>query len=71
MAILTDALRAAIKVSDETQYSIAKGAGVARSQLSRLMSGKQGMSEETIERLAEYLGLEIIIQPKPKTRKGK
>lgn len=61
----------AINASDETPSAIAKGAGVARSQLSRVLSGERGLSAETIERLANYLGLRITIEPKGKTRKGR
>lgn len=71
MARLTDAIRAAIKASDQTPYAIAKGAGVARSQLSRLLSGECGMAVDTVEKLADYLGLQITIEPKHKTRKGR
>lgn len=59
-----------MKESDQTPYAIAKGAGVARSQLSRLLSGERGMTMDTIERLADYLGLRITIEPKGKTTKG-
>lgn len=69
MGQLTEAIAAAIKASDQTPYAIAKGAGVARSQLSRLLSGERGLDTETIERLADYLGLRITIEPKAKTRK--
>lgn len=44
---------------------------MARSQLSRLLSGERGMSADTIERLADYLGLQITIEPKGKTTKGR
>jgi transcriptional regulator with XRE-family HTH domain len=71
MAKLTDAIRSAINASDQTAYAIAKGAGVARSQLSRLLSGERGLSVDTIERLADYLGLQITIEPKGKTTKGR
>lgn len=71
MGQLTKAIAAAVKASDQTPYAIAKGAGVARSQLSRLMSGERGLSTDTIERLADYLGLRITIEPKGKTTKGK
>jgi len=71
MGQLTKAIAAAVKASDQTPYAIAKGAGVARSQLSRLLSGERGMSTETIERLADYLGLQITIEPKAKTTKGR
>ena len=68
MGQLTKAIAAAVKSSDQTPYAIAKGAGVARSQLSRLLSGERGLNSETIERLAEYLGLQITIEPKGKTK---
>lgn len=71
MGQLTDAIAAAIRASKETPYSIAKGAGVARSQLSRLMSGERGLNTDTIERLADYLGLRIVIEPKGKSRKDR
>ncbi len=71
MARLTDAIRAAIRASDQTPYAIAKGAGVARSQLSRLLSGEAGMSVDTLERLADYLDLRITIEPKSKSRKAR
>lgn len=71
MGQLTKAIADAVKASDQTPYAIAKGAGVARSQLSRLMSGERGLNSETIERLADYLGLRITIEPKAKVRKGK
>lgn len=71
MAKLTNEIRAAVKASDQTPYAIAKGANVARSQLSRLLSGESGMTVDTIERLADYLGLQITIAPKGKTTKGR
>jgi transcriptional regulator with XRE-family HTH domain len=69
MGQLTQAIAEAVRASGQTTYAIAKGAGVARSQLSRLLSGKRGLSTDTIERLADYLGLRITIKPKGKTRK--
>ena len=70
MPRLVDTIRDAVRESDQSAGGIAKGAGVARSQLSRLLSGKRGMSVEGIERLAEYLGLEIVVQEKL-PRKGR
>jgi transcriptional regulator with XRE-family HTH domain len=71
MGKLTEAIAVAVKASDQTPYAISKGAGVARSQLSRLLSGERGLSVDTIERLADYLGLQITIEPKGKTTKGR
>jgi plasmid maintenance system antidote protein VapI len=64
-------MAAAVRASEQTPYAIAKGAKVARSQLSRLMSGERGLNTATIERLADYLGLQITIEPKSKTTKGR
>ena len=71
MGELSQAIADAIRSSDETPGAIANGAGVARSQLSRLLSGERELSANTIERLAEYLRLEIVIRPKRGARKGR
>lgn len=71
MGQLTKAIAAAVRESDQTPYAIAKGSGVARSQLSRLLSGERGMTADTIERLADYLGLRITIEPKAKAKATK
>ena len=71
MGQLSKAIADAIRASDETPGAIAAGAGVARSQLSRLLSGERGLSADTIERLAAYLKLEIVIRPKRGARKGR
>ena len=71
MGQLTKAIAAEIRASEQTPGAIAEGAGVARSQLSRLLSGERGMAVDTIERLADYLGLRITIEPKGKTTKGR
>lgn len=68
---MLNALREAIERADESQYSISKGADVNRSQLSRLLSGERGLSIDSAERIAEYLGLEIILRPKARKRKGR
>lgn len=69
MSQLLDAIREAIEASDETPAAIARGADVAKSQLSRMLSGERGLSVDTLERLADYLGLELVIRPRTK-RKG-
>ncbi len=68
MSRMEQAIRNAVKASDQTAGAIAKGAGVARSQLSRLLSGERGLNAESIERIADFLGLEIVIRPKVATK---
>jgi transcriptional regulator with XRE-family HTH domain len=62
MPSLMNDLRATIKASKLSLYSIADGAGVARSQLSRMMSGESDLSVETIEKLGTYLGFTMRLQ---------
>lgn len=64
-----DDFRKAILKSGQTRYRIAEETGIGQPQLSRLMSGECGLSVEAAERLADYLGLEIILRPKQ--RKGR
>jgi len=71
MAKLLDKIRRAVEASDKTRYRIAKESGVSAGQLSRLVSGERGMTVDTIEKLAHYLGLTITVEPKTKTTKGR
>ena len=72
MASVLDQLKDVIKASDKSRYRIAQETGITQGQLSRLMSGKRGMRIETIETLADHLGLEIIVRPKRRQqRKGR
>lgn len=71
MGQLLDAIRRAVESSDKTRYRIAKESGVSAGQLSRLVNGERGMTVDTIERLADYLGLRITIEPKGNNTKGR
>ena len=66
MSKVLKAIRDAIDQSGESRYMISKATGIDQSQLSRLMQGRTGLSLETLERLTEYLGLEIAIRAKRK-----
>ncbi len=72
MAELLDRLRQAIRECGKTRYRLAQETRIAESALSRLMSGERGLSIDAAERLAEALGLQIIVRPakrKPGTSK--
>lgn len=66
-----DQIRDALEASDATRYRIAKDVEIPHSQMSRLMAGQSGLSLEVLERLCDYLNLEIVIQPKAKKSRGK
>ena len=69
MGQIVDDVRAAIERSAKTRYRIAKDLDMSQAQLSRLMSGERGLSIESLERLVDYLGLEIIIRPRRRRAK--
>lgn len=71
MAQLLDKIRRAVETSGKTRYRIAKESGISAAQLSRLVNGQSGMTVETIERLADYLGFRIVIESKGKSRKDR
>jgi len=70
MAPILDDIRKAIEVSGKTRYRISKDTGISEGHLSELMAGTKGLSIEALERLASYLGLEIVIQAK-RPKKGR
>ena len=53
-------LRAAIDASEMSRYRIAVEAEMDHASMSRFMSGKTGLTLDTIDRLAEVLGLEMV-----------
>ena len=57
---------AAVEASGVSQYHIAQATGIEQSTLSRFMAGTGGMTVETLDKLAEYLGLEIVVKGKAK-----
>ena len=68
MAPILDDIRKAIEASGKTRYRISKDAEISEGQLSELMGGTKGLSIEALERLADYLGLEVVARPKRKGR---
>jgi transcriptional regulator with XRE-family HTH domain len=66
---LLNQIRLAIQGSNKTQYRIAQETGISRSQLSRLMHGERGLSIEALEKLAESLNLEILVQSKNRKKR--
>jgi transcriptional regulator with XRE-family HTH domain len=68
MSRILDEIRIAIEKSSKSRYRLSKDAGIPESQLSRLMTGEKGLSFDSLDRLAEALGLEVVIQPKRATK---
>ena len=62
---LTDQIRAALETCGETRYRVAKNSGLNEPQLCRFMAGA-GISFKALDKLAEYLGLEIVVRERRK-----
>lgn len=74
MSRILDEIRKAIRACGKSRYRLSKETGIAQSQLSRLMSGQEGVSYENLEKLIDALALEIVIRPvkdKPKKAQGR
>ena len=66
---VSEQLKDAILNCGETRYRIAQETGVTEATLSKYIHGHHGLSQETVDILAEYLGLRLVAD-KAK-RKGK
>lgn len=68
MKPLSEQLRDAIENSGKSRYEISKATGVSPQSLSKFVLGtRPGLSFSSMDRIGEYLGLEIVKkQPKKK-----
>lgn len=56
---LSDELRQAIERSGVSRYSIWQQTGIDQGSLSKFMDGERGLGMESIDKLADLLGLHI------------
>jgi plasmid maintenance system antidote protein VapI len=63
---LSDEIRDAVNASGMSRYAICKTLGIAEATMSRFMNAKGGLSMEFIDRLAELLGMHIVVRPTKK-----
>jgi transcriptional regulator with XRE-family HTH domain len=68
---LADQIRDAITSSGKTQAEIANKTGIDKSALSRFMRRERGISFDSAEEIAAYLGLDITPTPAGKGTKQK
>lgn len=66
---LMDQIRDAIKASDKSYSQICRETDIIPSHLSKLVHGERGLSVEALERMADCLGLEVLLRAKS-GRKG-
>lgn len=61
---LSDELRQAIERSGLSRYSIWQQTGIDQGSLSKFMDGERGLGMESIDKLADLLGLHIAVEPR-------
>ena len=66
---VSESLRKAIRNASVSRYRIACETGVAESSLSRFLSGDRSLDLISVDKLAGYLGLELV--PARNESKGK
>ena len=64
----SDQIRDGVRSSGMSRYAICKAIGFNQGAMSRFMSGKGGMSLETLDRLAALLGLTVVPIPRAEER---
>jgi len=81
-AKLSDQVRRAVNQSGMSRYAICKAIGMDQSIMSRFMTGKGGLQMDSLDALADVLGLAVVnVRPvkvlprarlgrKPKAKKG-
>jgi len=65
----SDEIRAALENCGKTRYRITQETGIDKAVLCRFVKGQVGLSMETLDTLAENLGLHVVVDEKRK--KGK
>ena len=61
----SDEIRDAVNASGMSRYRICRTIDLNQGAMSRFMNGRGGISMETLDRLAELLGLTIVARPRP------
>ena len=67
---LSDQIRQAVETCGMTRYAISQETGIDQATLSRFVSGERGLSLATLDRLADFLDLNITIGKRRKSKGG-
>ena len=66
----SDEIRAAVENCGMSRYRIAKITGIDAAVLCRFVQGQVGLSMDTLDKLAECIGLHVADKQKPRAKKG-
>ena len=60
----SDQIRQAVIQSGMTRYAIWKATGIDQANLCRFVNGEAGMTFGSLDKLADLLGLEVVVKPR-------
>ena len=63
-------LREILTREEVSAYRLWKDLGIDKGQLSRFFHGKQNISMDKLEQIADYLGYDILLVKRRQSRKG-
>ena len=63
-------LREVLKREGVTAYRLWKDLGIDQGEMSRFFHGKQNISLEMLEQIADYLGYDLVLVKRNRSRKG-
>ncbi len=66
----SDEIRAAVETCGKTRYRIAKETGIDAAVLCRFVQGQVGLSMDTLDKLAECIGLHVATEQETRVKKG-
>lgn len=65
---LSEQIRRAIARCGMTRYGISQETGIDQSTLTRFMSGERGLPTKTLDTLADFLNLNIVVGGRTKSK---
>ncbi|MEM9372616.1 MAG: helix-turn-helix transcriptional regulator [Planctomycetota bacterium] len=69
MPSISEQIVTLMKKSGLSRYEIARDSGIDVAVLSRAANGQTSMSLTNVERLADFLGFELVLAPKSRSRR--
>ncbi len=68
--MIGEQLKRAIREGKFSQAELARESGLSEAQISRFLKGERGLSLDSIDKMMDVLGLEILIRPRRKRKDG-
>ena len=69
-AMMGNRLREVLEREGVTRYRLCKDLGIDQGEMSRFFHGKQNVSLPMLERIADYLGYDLVLVKQKRPKKG-